>query len=418
METKLMTRKLSILFLLAFALLMLSMTAHAQTEIVVWSTGSEDEALVLQAAADAYAAANSGVTITVTAVDWSNAHAQMLAAATSGTGPDIITGGLSWGIEFGELGGMVDLTASYPDDVAAIAEQSNAGIWAATVPPTGEVYVVPFDLTLFMMYYNSAVLEELGIEVPTTWEELTAAIEVIRAANDGEGGFQMGWGNIGWIPFQDFLYQAGGTWYNEDCTAATVNSEEGVVALEFYASLYTEYGSPTVEGDIVAGLQSGLYPIAAQGSWIAGGIERTYPELAGSWGITVQPAGPAGNNSAFIGGRGIGIMSFSPNADASWDFIKYLWTPEAVDLIITAAADRGLYWIPPLAEFNGSPLASDEINAAVQAQLDQAQGPPNCPGWEQANSAVTTALQSVVLEGADPQEALDEAADAMDAELE
>jgi multiple sugar transport system substrate-binding protein len=418
MENKLMSRKLSILFLLALALLALSMTVHAQTEIVVWSTGSEDEALVLQAAADAYGAANSGVTITVTAVDWSNAHAQMLAAATSGTGPDIITGGLSWGIEFGQLGGMIELGTAYPDDVAAIAEQSNAGIWAATVPPTGEVYVVPFDLTLFMFYYNSAVLEELGIEVPTTWEELTAAITAIREANDGEGGFQMGWGNVGWIPFQDFLYQAGGTWYNEDCTAATVNSEEGVTALEFYASLYTEYGSPTVEGDIVAGLQSGLYPIAAQGSWIAGGIERTFPELAGQWGITVQPAGPAGNNSAFIGGRGIGIMSYSANVDASWDFIKYLWTDEATDLIITAGADRGLYWIPPRAEFAGSPLASDEINAAVQAQLDQAQGPPNCPGWEQANSAVTTALQSVVLEGADPQEALDEAADAMDAELE
>lgn len=420
-----MTRKLTILFLLVFALLALSMTVHAQTNIVVWSTGSEDEATVLQAAADAYSAMNSGVTVTVEAVSWDDAHARMLAAATSGTGPDIITGGLSWGIEFGQLGGMVNLGDAYPDDVQAIADQANAGIWAATVPPTGEVYVVPFDLTLFMLYYRTDVLETLGISVPTTWDEMTAAITTIREANDTanadaggpEGGFQMGWGDIGWIPFQDYLYQAGGTWYNEDCTAATVNSEEGVTALEYYASLYTDFGAPTTEGDIAAGLESGLYPIAAQGSWIAGGIERTYPDLAGKWGIAVMPSGPAGNNSAFIGGRGIGVMSFSPNADSSWDFIKYLWTDDAVNLIVSTAADHGLYWIPPRATFAGSSLASDEVNAAVQAQLDQAQGPPNCAGWEQANSAVTTALQSVILEGADAQEALDEAADAMDAEL-
>ena len=71
--------------------------------------------------------AATGNTVTVEAVDWGTAHAKILTAATSGEGPDIMTGGLSWGIEFGELGGMIDLNAQYPDDVAVIQAADNPG---------------------------------------------------------------------------------------------------------------------------------------------------------------------------------------------------------------------------------------------------------------------------------------------------
>ena len=39
----------------------------------------------------------------------------------SGSGPGMMTGGLSWGIEFGEQGGMIDLKAAYPEVVAEIS---------------------------------------------------------------------------------------------------------------------------------------------------------------------------------------------------------------------------------------------------------------------------------------------------------
>src|SRR5512145_3225405 len=101
-------------------------------EILVWMTGGEVDAQIFQAAADLWAE-QTGNTVTVEPIDWSSAHARMLTAAASGEGPDIITGGLSWGIEFGELGGMVDLNAGYPDDIAAMQESENAGMWSSIV---------------------------------------------------------------------------------------------------------------------------------------------------------------------------------------------------------------------------------------------------------------------------------------------
>jgi hypothetical protein len=44
------------------------------------------------------------------------------------------------------------------------------------------------------------------------------------------------------------------------------------------------------------------------------------------------------------------------------------------------------------------------------AQLQDAEGPPNCPGWIRLDYALTRAVQRVVLAGADPQTELTRAA--------
>ena len=44
------------------------------------------------------------------------------------------------------------------------------------------------------------------------------------------------------------------------------------------------------------------------------------------------------------------------------------------------------------------------------AQLQDAEGPPNCPGWMRLDYALTRAVQRVVLSGADPQSELSHAA--------
>src|SRR5262245_51292773 len=83
-------------------------SAQAQGKaLVVWMTGSDDDATAFKAAADLWAK-KSGGSVTVEAVSWSDAYAKMLAAATSGQGPDLITGGLSFGIQLGAKGGMVN----------------------------------------------------------------------------------------------------------------------------------------------------------------------------------------------------------------------------------------------------------------------------------------------------------------------
>jgi ABC-type glycerol-3-phosphate transport system substrate-binding protein len=409
-------KSILILFSLAMLILSIGISAQDETVITVWATGSEDEALVLQAAADLYSAANEGVRIVVEPISWDDGYTRVLAAANAQEGPDIITGGLSWGISFGALGGMVDLNANYAEQVAAISEVAHPGVWDSIVALDGAVYGVPLDLTTYLVYYRPDILAELGFEAPpATWDELTAYADAIREANDGQGGFAIQWGNVQWLSFANFLWQAGGDFYAEDCSASTINSDEGVTALEFYASLYQDHGFPT-DGwpALEAGLNDGLYPIGMTGNWVLGSFDVQYPDLAGKWTVATAPAGPSGKSTVFIGGRIIGVMSYSPNVDTAFDFIQSLYTPEAIDAVVNTAASRGIFWIPGLAEFLGTDVYGDAVNETVQAQLNDAQGPPNCPGWEEAASEVQALIESVIFEDADVVDALDEAADVMD----
>ena len=397
------------------ALLALSATlslASAQS-LTLWSTGSENDALILEAAAGLFEQNNEGVTLDIQPRSWQDGHAKVLSAVVSGSGPDMITGGLSWGIEFGEQGGMIDLEAAYPEIVSEIEGLAQSGIYRSVVPPSGEVYGVPIDLTIHIMLTRPDLIEAAGLEgPPQTWEELTAVLE----ANDNAGlGF--GWGNAEWLGFFPFLYQAGGTLYDAQCSAATINSPEGVEALSFFADLYTTYGtSPEGDVDVEGGLESGEYLVGIQGSWTLG-MENTRPELFEKASFSPLPAGPSGKRTAFIGGRVIGVMEASENQDLAADFIATLYTPEVATAMIQKAEELNQVWITPVVDYATQSSLSEKVVTAVQEQLADAEGPPNCAGWEQSQALVVRQLQEVIFNGADPQGALDAAAEEMNDNL-
>ena len=383
----------------------------AQT-LTLWSTGDDAGAQILGAATKLFEASHPGVKVNIQVQSWDDAHAKVLSAAVSGAGPDMVTGGLSWGIEFGELGGMVNLKEVAPDVVTKVEGLVQPGIYKSVVPPSGEVYGVPLDLTTFMMIYRPDLLKAAGAaNPPQTWDELTTALTDL-----GDKGFALGWGSADWLGFYNFLYQAGGTLYDEGCTAATINSPEGVQAAEYFAGLYKTYGTPA-EADLEAGLDNGDYAIGYSGNWLLNlGVGR--PELAEKVAFAPLAAGPSGNNTAFIGGSIIGIMANSQNPDLAAEFIGTLYDPEVVQAMGAEATKLGGLRIPPVVEFVKQIETNNQAGLdALVAQLEDAAGPPNCAGWEEAANTVTNQLQEIIFNGADAQGALDKAAEEMNSKL-
>jgi multiple sugar transport system substrate-binding protein len=70
--------------------------AKKQT-LTIWATGGDADAAVMKAAGKAFEDANRNVTVKVEAISWGDGYAKVLAAAAAKRGPDIFTGGLSWG---------------------------------------------------------------------------------------------------------------------------------------------------------------------------------------------------------------------------------------------------------------------------------------------------------------------------------
>jgi ABC-type glycerol-3-phosphate transport system substrate-binding protein len=371
----------------------------------------------MNAIGSAFAQEHPGIKFNIQTISWTDAHAKLLAAATSGTGPDLFTGGLSWGIEFGQKGALVDLAKQYPDLATQVKQQAQQGIYNSVVTLDGKLYAAPGDLTVMMMYYRTDIFKQAGIDTaPKTWDELNA--DVLKIQTAGHKGFSLGWGGQSWLTYYSFLFGAGGSLYDAQCTKATINSDAALKALQYYNDLYTKLKTPTDSNfDFEAGLASGDYPIGFSGNWEVTNLDIAKPEIKGKWAVAPLPIGPAGKSSAFIGGRVMGIMNTSKNQDAAAEFIRFLYTDKAAQIGSQTAAPLNSIWLSPRIEQADSLQIPADRLQALKTQLKDAGGPPNCAGWEESGSTVDKTIQTVILGKADPKKALADMSDAMNQNL-
>ena len=109
----------------------------------------------------------------------------------------------------------------------------------------GQVMAVAFMANAQHLVYRSDVLEAVGMDVPTTYEEMLAAAEAIRAAgimeNPVGGAYASGW-NLA-QEFNNMFLGMGGTHFEAGTANPNVNTPEGVATLEMMKAL-SEYMNP------------------------------------------------------------------------------------------------------------------------------------------------------------------------------
>lgn len=388
--------------------------APARAEkLTVWLVGDDKSPKVLQPAIDSFKAKRPGVEFEVRAIPWGDAMTKYSAAIASRTGPDIVTGGLSYGIELGAKGGLVDLAKKAPDLVKSLEKTANPGFMRSIRSSDGTMFALPYDLNVQLQIYRT----DLVAKAPATWDELAAEVEKQRGA--GAKGWAQQWGNMAWVGFFPYLQQAGGSLYDAKCTKATVDSPEAVKALQYYATLYTKLKAPSDPWpDAETGLESGAYPLVQTGSWVFTSLDVSRKKILGKWRAAKLPAGPTGKSTAFIGGTTIGVTTMSAQPDLAIEFVRSIYETPVSKKMTDTALKMGLLWLPGGREdlIESSDLPADRKRAIVE-QLKDAEGPPNCKGWEKVDDAVTRAVQQVVLAGADAKQSLAAAADKMNKAL-
>lgn len=109
----------------------------------------------------------------------------------------------------------------------------------------GDVMAVAFMANAQHLVYRADVLEQVGMEVPTTYEDMLAAAEAIRAAgimeNPVGGAYAAGW-NLA-QEFNNMFIGFGGEFFEPGSAVPNVNSEAGVQALNMMLAL-SEYMNP------------------------------------------------------------------------------------------------------------------------------------------------------------------------------
>lgn len=253
--------------------------------------------------------------------------------------------------EFSRNGWLADMTEYVESDKKWNWEDFQESARDA-VTLDDKVYGVPVMTERHVMYYRADLLEEAGIEVPTTLEELDAAAAELDDPDNGFYGIAMRGAKVPLVTqFSSFLYSYGGDFQDKDGNA-TVDTPEAKEAYEFYGSLLNNYGPP--------GATNMGWPeasaIFAQGNaaFYLDADSQAYTFLDPASSAVVDtvaygafPAGPAGSHPYSIVPQTVGINEFSKKKDAAWDFIKWVTNEENSKVLLaeeTVPSARDSSW--------------------------------------------------------------------------
>jgi len=187
-----------------------------------------------------------------------------------------------------------------------------------------------------VMYYNRDLFRQAGVPEPTadwTWDDVASAAQKITS---GSGGSKT-WGLLyeTWFaPLDDQIYSFGGQVFNEDGTSCELDQPQSVAAIQSIVDVMQAGYAPQPqvfeqEGEdpfsIFAGGRAGMW--IGSGRWSAFDLQGVQ-DL--NWAIAPRPNGPDHPRSNFFHLSMYAITSASNDPDSSWEFLKYMVSPEGI----------------------------------------------------------------------------------------
>ncbi len=250
----------------------------------------------------------------------------LLTAVVAGNGPDVVLSVGSWfPVNYAMRNAVEDLTqfSDFNEVVKPFYESA-----LTSLRYNNGVYALPETQEFSVLFYREDVLEELGLSVPKTWDDLIALLPTIQGNNLSVG-----------VPYPDIttadmsilnslIYQNGGAIYDDQAMRTMIDSENGVTAFKLYTSLYNDYGLPTVY-DFVSRFRSGEMPIGLATYSQFNTLSVSAPEIRNLWDFapfpgTVKADGTV-DNSVHCGGVCCMMIATDDEnvKNNSWEFLKW-----------------------------------------------------------------------------------------------
>lgn len=179
--------------------------------------------------------ANPDIKLNLEVVSWNDVYTVVSTRISNGNAPDILN--LDTFSDYATEGLLLPVSdycteELYNDFFPSFIQQSVID---------GTVWAVPDLASARAMYYNKDIFDEVGIEVPTTWAELTDACQAIKDFYNGE---VYPWGidmttDEGQAAFSYYAWNNDGGFVDADGNWA-LNSDANVEAINYAVGLYND----------------------------------------------------------------------------------------------------------------------------------------------------------------------------------
>ncbi len=379
----------------------------------IWITTGRDQSTVLKTMVDDTFTAKTGIKVNVKLVQ---ADA-ILPAVVAGNGPDIVLSVSGWlAVNYAMRNAAEDLTQF--EDFDEVIKPFQSSILVPLTYNDGKhkgIYGLPETQNFPVLFYRSDVMEEMGLPIPQTWDELIAELPTIQG-NSLEVGINFP--DITLNPdisvFESMIYQNGGEIYDENAKRTLIDSEAGVAAFKQYTSLYNDYGLPVVF-DFVSRFRSGMMPLGVSTYATYNTLMVSAPEIRGLWDFTLFPGTKKDDGTIDRTVHTDGLCCVMTTCDNeqtrqnAWEFMKWWVSTDAqvrfgreMESILGASARyqtanqeaiRQLAW-------------SDKQLSVLLEQMTHTKGFPEIAGGYSTTRHITNAIRKVINTKEDPRETL------------
>lgn len=282
----------------------------------------------------------------------------------------------------------------------------------------GGVYALPQTMSFHVMFYRADILDELGLEVPLTWDEFYQCLAVIQKSNM----------NIGimpdWTSYAMFLYQHGGEYYTEDAQYSALDTEEAIAAFKQWSGNYVNYNMP-VTYDMANRFRTGEMPLAIGDYTQYNYLSVFAPEIKGDWGFTLVPGyereDGTVDHSVSAWETACVIMATSEQQDNGWEFLKWWMSTETQteygNEIENVLGVAGRVATANMEALENLPWAVADYRQLV-AQRDWVRSLPQVPGGYFTERHIKNAFYTVYNNNEDPRETLQDYVKQINYEIE
>ncbi|MFE5816758.1 ABC transporter substrate-binding protein [Streptomyces sp. NPDC056479] len=275
----------------------------------------------------AYEAEHPGVTVDVTVYSWNDVDAEVKKMVDAGEAPDMA-----------QIGAYADYAAKgllyQADELLSIPVQADfVGQFADAGQVNGVQYGIPFASSTRLLFYNKTLFEKAGVTAPTTWKELAADAEALKA--DGvKYPYALPLGpEEAQAETMQWLLSGGGGYTDTDLGTYSIDSSENVTTFNW---LKNDLVGKGLTGPVAPGE---LNRAEAFSAFAAGdvGMLNGHPSLmqmAGKKGVKYGMVPMPGVDGPSKVSMGVAdwMMAFKENghADQVGDFLDFVYDKENV----------------------------------------------------------------------------------------
>ncbi|TXL85717.1 sugar ABC transporter substrate-binding protein [Streptomyces sp. IB2014 016-6] len=341
----------------------------------------------------------TGIKVKLEVVPWSDLLTRILAATTSGQGPDVLNIGNTWSASLQATGALLPWDDKNFEAIGGrdrFVDSAVASAGAEGRPPAA----VPLYSLAYALYYNKQMFADAGIDgPPATWDELVA--DGKKLSKDGKWALGAEGGNLSNNIHQVFaLSQQHGADFFDASGKPTFTTDGNVAAVKQYVDFMAkdkiiapgnaEYAQNQSLTDFAKGKTAMVLWQAAASTFASQGMK---PEDWGAAPVPVPSGAPGADKqvNSMVAGINIAVFKNTKNVDGAKKFVKFM-TSDAEQKLLNKTYGS----IPPVAAAQADPaFAAPDLKVLRDTLAGSAAPLPQVPEESQFETAVGTAVKDL-----------------------